>query len=68
MATFDELKNALTKAPLLALPKFCLPFIMDTYVSGSEIGAIFLQNNRSISYFSKKLQLHLTKAYSCVRE
>ncbi|KAJ9543487.1 hypothetical protein OSB04_023194 [Centaurea solstitialis] len=52
---FDALKQALVSAPLLALPDFQLPFIVECDASGRGIGAVLLQQNQPIAYFSKAL-------------
>lgn len=51
---FAALKLALSSTPILALPNFTLPFQIRTDASGSGIGAVLLQNEHPIAYFSKK--------------
>ena len=48
--TFNELKNLLTHAPVLALPNFDKPFD-----SGNGIAGVLTQEKRPIAYFSEKL-------------
>ncbi|MCI21570.1 hypothetical protein A2U01_0042738, partial [Trifolium medium] len=45
----------MTSAPVLALPNFQQPFILETEASGVGMGAILHQDGHPIAYFSKKL-------------
>ena len=40
---FDDLRNCLVKAPILAYPDYTKPFVLDTDASNSEIGAVLSQ-------------------------
>lgn len=55
----DELKAVLTSAPVLANPRYDLPFVIETDASQLAVGAALLQDHpegrRIIAYFSKKL-------------
>lgn len=47
---FQALKKALIFAPMLAMPNFPLPFIIETYASAKGIGAVLQQQGHPIAY------------------
>lgn len=53
--TFDTLKIALVSAPVLSLPNFALPFVIETDASDSGIGAVLLQKEHPLAFVSKAL-------------
>ena len=52
---FKNLKLAMSQAPVLKLPNFNEPFIVETDASGLGIGAILQQGGHPIAYMSKSL-------------
>lgn len=65
---FHELKQALTQTPLLQLPDFHFPFEIQTDAFATGIGAVVLQHQHPIAYFSKQLPPRLHSALAYARE
>jgi transposase InsO family protein len=53
-AAFEGVKHALSSAPVLRLPDFTKPFELVADASLSGIGAVLLQEDRPIAYYSRK--------------
>jgi hypothetical protein len=52
---FHLLKHGLTESPILELPDFSQPFVVDTDACDTGVGAVLQQNGHPIAYMSKPL-------------
>ena len=53
---FQELKKAMISTPVLEVPDFTQPFIIETDACYDGMGAVIMQNKRPISYLSQALE------------
>ena len=53
---FHQLKDAMVKPPVLALPNFERPFMVECDASGRGIGAVLMQHGRPKAYHSQALK------------
>ena len=65
---FQQLKDASTTIPTLALPDFTQQFTVESNASTYGIRAILSQEGHPLAYFSKKLSSRMSKASTYVRE
>ena len=52
---FQELKSKLSTAPVLAIPDPAAPFELISDSCGFGIGAVLMQNNRPVAFYSRKM-------------
>jgi hypothetical protein len=65
---FLQLKQALVTSPLLQLPDFSKPFIIDCDASGTDFSAVLNQGDGAIAFFSRAIAPHHQKLPAYERE
>jgi hypothetical protein len=54
--SFNSLKQAMLHPPVLRLPDFNLPFVIECDASGTSLGAVLMQTKQPIAFLSKALK------------
>ena len=58
--TFEKMKEVMSSCPILDLPNFCQPFVLECNALGEGIGVFSMQNNHPITFERRNL-----KYYEC---
>jgi hypothetical protein len=58
---FQRLKQAMVSTPVLALPDFNIPFVVETDTCDDGVGAVLMQRGRPIAFPSKALGIKSQK-------
>ena len=52
---FEEIKRVIAKETILAFPDFTKPFHIHTDSSDYQLGAVVMQNDRPLAFYSRKM-------------
>jgi hypothetical protein len=67
-SAFQQLKEAMSHTPVLAIPDFDKPFCVEMDACATGIGAVLLQEGHPIAYYSKALSVNNRKLSICEKE
>ena len=72
-SSFNDLKNRLVSPPILAMPNFSLPFVVETDASNVAVGAVLAQTQEDgkvhpVQYASRTMSAAERKYSACERE
>ena len=65
---FNTLKKAVSTTPVLALPNFDIPLVVETDASGTGVGAVLSQAGHPIAIFSKEFCPKLPASSTYIRD
>lgn len=65
---FEALKRVVSQAPVLLLPNFNIPFVLETDASSVGMGAVLSQQGHPIAFFNKPFCPKLLHSSTYVRE
>ncbi|XP_052732478.1 uncharacterized protein LOC128196266 [Vigna angularis] len=57
-ASFQELKDKLTSAPVLVIPDTAKPFVVYCDASHQGLGCVLMQEKRAVAYATRQLKVH----------
>lgn len=65
---FAQIKLIMSTPPVLALPDFSQPFVLEADASGTGLGAVLMQNGKPISFLSRTLGTKASAASTYEKE
>lgn len=65
---FVDLKKHMLRAPVLAYPNFSDSFVIETNACEVRIGAVLMQQQHPIAFYSSKISPRMTKASTYANE
>ena len=65
---FDTIKTLVSRETLLTYPNFNKPFVIHTDASHTQLGAVISQENKPITFYSRKLNPAQTRYTTTERE